>query len=34
MKNKQFEGIFPYLVSPVNNNEKDKEEVLERLVNH
>jgi len=34
MKNKQFEDIFPCLVSAVNNDEKDKEEVLERLVNH
>ena len=34
MKNKQFEGIFPYLVSPVNSKSNDRKNVLERLVNH
>ena len=34
MKNKQFEGIFPYLVSPANSKSNDRKNVLERLVNH
>ena len=34
MKNKQFEGIFPYLVSPVNSKSNDRKNVLERLINH
>lgn len=34
MKDKQFEGIFPYLVSPISSDGNDKEEVIERLVNH
>jgi len=34
MKKKQFEGIFPYLVSPLNSKSNDRKNVLERLVNH
>jgi len=34
MKNNQFEGIFPYLVSPVSSCGKVKKNVLKQLVTH
>jgi len=34
MKKSQFEGIFPYLVSPVSSCGKVKKNVLERLILH
>ncbi len=34
MAQKEFAGVFPYLVSPINSDGKVKEEVLKSLVNH
>lgn len=34
MANKEFAGVFPYLVSPLDAEGKVKEEVLKSLVNH
>lgn len=34
MKTKEFAGVYPYLVSPVNSRGEVMEEVLERLVEH
>ena len=34
MKNEQFKGIFPYLVTPLDEKGHLKEEVLADLVDH
>ena len=34
MQSQKFEGVFPYLVSPVDSNGKVKNKVLEDLVSH